>query len=189
MKHIAAVTLMFTFGIVGLYADPGPVHMTLSGSSARSNTSLGGKLAGEYQLAGTGTLGPFTFRVLSTSMSSPQTSNTCTGPTKVYFPVVAGGGAGVFRSQDGDLLKLNLTGGGDCIDFAAGNALCTRIFQVIGGTGRYTNASGAVTLTMTVVPVLADGSPTNPVFFAVTGNVTGIISGVATEQGSQDGQP
>jgi len=189
MKHIAAVTLMFTSGIVGLYADPGPVHMTVSGSSARSSTSLGGKLAGEYQLAGTGTLGPFTFRVLSTNMSSPQMSNTCTGPTKVYFPVVAGGGAGVFRSQDGGLLTLNLTGGGDCIDFAAGNALCTRIFQVIGGTGRYTNASGTVTLTMTLVPVLADGSPTNPVFFAVTGNVTGIISGVATEQGSQDGQP
>jgi hypothetical protein len=119
----------------------------------------------------------------------PQTSNTCLGPTKVHYPVVVGGGAGVLSFQDGGVLKLNLTGGGDCIDFAAGNALCTRIFQVIGGAGRYTNVSGTVTLTMTVVPVLADGSPTNPVFFSVTGDVKGIVSGMPTDHGSQDGQP
>jgi hypothetical protein len=110
-------------------------------------------------------------------------------PTKVYYPVVVGGGAGVLSFQDGGVLKLNLTGGGDCIDFAAGAALCTRIFQIIDGFGRFTNASGTVTLTMTVVPVLADGSPINPVFFAVTGGITGNLSGVAAEQGSQDGQP
>ena len=72
-------------------------------------------------------------------------------------------------------MKLNLTGGSDCIDFAAGEALCTRVFQVTGGTGRFKNASGGtVTLTMTVVPVLADAS-NNPVFFAVTGEVTGAV--------------
>jgi hypothetical protein len=105
----------------------------------------------------------------------------------MYFPVVAG--AGVFGSPDGGLLNLNLIGGGDCIDFAAGNALCTRIFQVNGGTGRYAPAAGTLTLTMTVAPVLADGGPPNFVFFAVTGDVTGNLSGVTAGQGSQDGQP
>jgi len=131
-------------------------------------------------------LGPFTLLAVTTSMTSPQISSTCSGPTKVYFPTVAG--AGVFRFEDGGLVKANLTGGSDCLDFAAGAALCTRIFQITGGTGRFQGASGTVTLTMTVVPVLADAS-NNPVFFAVTGTITGAIPGVAMQQGPQDGQP
>ena len=185
-KQIAAVTFMLYFGVAGAYAQPGNLHLTLSGTAARGTISLQGTPVSEYQLAGQGALGQFTLRVVSTSAGSPQTSTTCSGPTKVYIPTVAG--AGVFRSQSGCLLKLNLTGGGDCIDFAAGEALCTRIFQVIGGTSRFTNASGTVTLTMTVVPVLADG-PNNPVFFAVTGKLTGMVSGAVADQESQDGQP
>ena len=188
MKRITLVTLMFAFGIASLYADPGPVNMTLSGSAARSTISLGNTPASEHDLAGTGALGPFTFRVVSTTTPSPQTSNTCVGPTKVYYPVVAGGGAGVLSFQDGGVWMLNLTGGGDCIDFMAGNALCTRVFLVIGGAGRYTNVSGTVTLTMTVAPVLVDGGPTNPVFFAVTGDVKGVVSGIPADHGSQDRQ-
>jgi hypothetical protein len=177
---------MLNFGVAGIYGQAGPINMTLSGTAARGTISLQGTPVSEYQLAGNGTLGQFTFRVVSTGMTSPQKSSACSGATKIYFPTVAG--AGVFRSQDGGLLKVNLTGGGDCIDFAAGEAFCTRIFQVIGGTGRFTNASGGtVTLTMTVVPVLVDGAPTNPVFFAVTGEVTGAVPGVALDQGSQEG--
>jgi hypothetical protein len=182
MKHLATAVLMLNLGVAGIYAQPGPVNMTLSGTAAASTISLQpGSPTSEYHLAGNGTLGPFTFRVVSTSMTSPQKSSACSGPTKFYFPTVAG--AGVFRSQDGGLLKVNLTGGSDCIDFAAGEALCIRVFQVTGGTGRFKNASGGtVTLTMTVVPVLADAS-NNPVFFAVTGEVTGAVPGVALDQG------
>jgi hypothetical protein len=43
-------------------------------------------------------------------------------------------------------------------------------------------------LSMTLVPVLADAS-NNPVFFAVTGEFTGTVSGVAIDQGPQDAQP
>ena len=71
-----------------------------------------------------------------------------------------------------------LTGGGDCIDFVANQAICTRIFQVTGGTGRFKNATGSFTLTMTVVPVLLDAS-NNPVFFSVTGDIKGTLSKVA----------
>ena len=189
MKVLATVALILNFGVAGIYAQPNPVNMTLSGTAARSTITLLGTPASEYQLAGNGALGQFTLRVVSNGMASPQESNTCSGPTKAYFPVVAG--AGVFRSQDGGLLKVGLTGGGDCIDFAAGQALCTRIFQVMGGTGRFANASGGtLTLTMTVVPVLADGSPTNPVFFTVTGEVTGAIPGVALDDSqAQHAQP
>lgn len=184
-KEMASVTLMLGLGVTGVYAQPGNVNMTVSGTAARSTISLQGTPAAEYRLAGHGTVGQFTLRVMSISMSSPQKSVTCSGPTKVYLPSVAG--AGVLRADNGDLLKFHLTGGGDCIDFAAGEALCTRILEVTGGTNRFSNASGSVTLIMTVMPVLADGP--NPVFFAITGDITGTMSGVTLDQGSQDGQP
>jgi hypothetical protein len=184
MKYIGTVTLMLILGVAGIYAQPGPVNMTVSGTAAASTISLqSGTPASEYQLAGDGTLGSLTLRAVSSSMNTPQISRTCSGPTKVYFPVVAG--AVVFRSQNGDLLMGNLTGGSDCIDFAAGQALCIRIFQVTGGSGHFQKASGTLTLTMTVAPVLAD-STNNPVFFAVTGAITGAVPGVAMEAEFQE---
>ena len=58
-------------------------------------------------------------------------------------------------------------------------------FQITGGTGRFKDASGILTLTETVLPVLADAS-NNPVFFASTGEFTGTVSGVAAEEERQD---
>jgi hypothetical protein len=177
MKHIATVALMLNVGVAGIYAQP--LNMTLSGTSAPSTINLGtGTPTSEYNLDGYGTLGLFTLRTVSASAASQQQSSTCSG---LYFPVLAG--EGVFRFQDGSLLKVNLTGGSDCIDLAVGQAHCTRIFQVTGGTGRFKNASGNdVTLTMTVAPVV----PGKFVFFTVTGAITGTISGVATEEDRQD---
>ena len=179
MKHLAMAALMLNFGVASIYAQPGSVDMTVSGTAANSTVQLTlGSPASEYNLAGDGTLGPFTFRVVNTSAANPDFPTTCTASNKIHFAAVAG--AGVLRSWDGSLLTVNLTGGGDCIDFAANQALCTRIFQITGGTGRFKNASGSVTLTMTVVPLLVDASK-NPVFFAVTGEVKGTASKVAFE--------
>ena len=171
IKHFATAALLLSFGIAAAYAQPGQVNLTVSGSAAASTINLQpGTPASEYQLAGNGNLGPFTLRVISAS-AAPQQSSTCSGSTKLYVPVVAG--AAVARFENGDILKVHLTGGNDCIDFAAGQAICTRVFQITGGTGRFNNTSGGtITLIMTVVPVLGDAS-NNPVFFAVTGAVTG----------------
>ena len=54
-------------------------------------------------------------------------------------------------------------------------------FQITGGTGRFKDASGILTLTETVLPVLADAS-NNPVFFAATGEFTGTVFGVAMDE-------
>ena len=172
-KPVAMAAMLLSFGLVAAYGQPGQINMTVSGSAAASTVNLQpGTPASEYQLAGHGNLGPLTLRVISAG-GVPQQSNTCSGPMKLYVPVVAGGA--VARLENGDILKLNLTEGNDCIDFAAGHAICTRVFQILGGTGRFNNLSGgAITLTMTVVPVLADASK-NPVFFAVTGVVSGTI--------------
>ena len=80
-----------------------------------------------------------------------------------------------------------MTQGADCIDLAAQQGHCTLTFQITGGTGRFKNASGVLTLTETVLPVLADAS-NNPVFFASTGEFTGTVSGVAAEAERQDGR-
>ena len=183
IKYVVTAALLLSFGVAAALAQSGPVNMTVSGSAAASTVSLQGKPANEYQLAGSGSLGQFTLRVLSNA-GTPQQSANCSGPMKLYVAVSAG--AAIARFQDGDLLTLNLTGGSDCIDFAAGAALCIRMFQVTAGTGRFRNAAGgSITLTMTVVPVLADG-PTNPVFFAVIGEMTGAVPRNATGLGPQD---
>ena len=85
-------------------------------------------------------------------------------------------------------MKVNLTHGGDCIDFAANEAQCTLTFQVTGGTGRFQDATGVLTFTETATPVLSDAT-SNPVFFTETGEFTGTISGVSREQGQEEQGP
>jgi hypothetical protein len=151
-----------------------PVNLTFSGNGTPSVSDLKHPDTGtsEENLEGNGTQGPFTFRLVKASTNAPQPSTTCSGPTKFFFPNMAG--AGLFRFFDGSLLMVNLTGGGDCIDFAANQAQCTLTFQVTGGTGRFQGATGVLTFTETATPILSDAS-SNPVFFTETGEFTGTI--------------
>ena len=177
MKHTATMALMLTLAAAGLRAQQTSVNMTFSGDAGASVIDLkyAGTTTGEENLAGNGTFGQFTFRLVKASTILPQPSLTCFGPTKFFFPNVAG--AGLFRFSDGSLLTVNLTDGGDCIDFGAREARCTLTFQVTGGTGRFDGASGTLTLTEAAAPIVSDGStPPNPVFFTETGEFTGTIS-------------
>jgi hypothetical protein len=180
MKYIATMALMLNLGVASIYAQQNPVKMAFSGTNAPSSVNLQQPNTNndEGNYAGSGMLGPFTFRNVRAIAASPQPSSTCSGSNELYF--TSDVGAGVFRFQDGSLLKVNLTQGGDCIDFAANESHCTLTFQITGGTGRFKNASGVLTLTETVVPVLADAFQ-NPVFFAATGEFTGTVSGAARE--------
>jgi hypothetical protein len=174
--------------VLALPAAAQQVNMTFSGTAA--NSSINKVLQpntnnAEYNLTGNGAPGAFTLRLISAGSSSPSPTppETCLGPNKLYFPVDTG--AGVFRFHDGSLLYVQVTpGGSDCVDFAAGHALCIRNLRVNKGTGRFKDASGTLTLTETVVPVLADISGL-PAFFAATGGVKGTIFG-ATEEHIQD---
>jgi hypothetical protein len=186
MKYIAAVALMLNLGVASVYAQRYPVKMAYSGTSGSSaiNLQQPGTQTVEENFAGNGALGPFTFRIISAETTSPQQPpSTCSGPAEVYFS--RGAGAGVLRFQDGSLLKVNMTQGADCIDLAAQQGHCTLTFQITGGTGRFKDASGTLTLTETNVPVLADAL-NNPVFFASTGEFTGTVSGVSREADRQE---
>ena len=179
MKRLTIIALMVNLAIASAYAQH-PVKMTFSGTVEPSTINLQPNTnTDEENVAGNGTLGPFTFRELHADTASPQPSSTCSGPTKVYFPTVAGGG--VFRFQDGSLLTVALTEGSSlCIDFAAGAAHLTTTYQITGGTGRFNAASGALTLTATLVPVLFNG-PNSAVLLTSTGEITGTISGVESQ--------
>jgi hypothetical protein len=185
MKHIATLALMLNLGVASLYAQP--VKMVFSGTSAASTVNLQQPDTSndEDNFSGTGTLGLFAFRNVRAIANSPTPSSTCSGPNLLHFADPAG--AGVFRFQDGSLLKVSLTQGGDCIDLAADEGHCTLTLKIIGGTGRFANASGTLTFTETSVPVLTDAL-NNPVFFAATGEFTGTVSGVSGEQGQGEGQ-
>jgi hypothetical protein len=181
MKCIATMALVLNIGVAGVYAQQRPVKMTFSGTAAPSpiNLQFPNTNTGEDNFAGNGTLGSFTFRNVRANAAAPQPSSTCSGQSQLYFPVV--GGAGVFRFQDGSLLNVNLTEGADCIDLAAQEAHCTRTFQITGGTGRFKHAGGVLTLTETVVPVLADANH-SPVFFAAAGKLEGTVFGAVREE-------
>ncbi len=185
MKYIATIALMLNLGVASVYAQRHPVKMGFSGTAAPSAVNLQqpSTTNSDLDVAGNGTLGSFTFLGVRAITAFPQSSSTCSGPNKIAFSSKAG--AGVFRFQDGSLLKVNLTQGEDCIDLAAGEAHCTLTFQITGGTGRFKDASGALTLTETVVPLLADAL-NNPVFFTTTGEFTGMVSGAAREPDRQD---
>jgi hypothetical protein len=180
IKHIATVGLLLSLSVAGVKAQQNSVKIAFSGTSGPSaiNLQQPGTTV-EENFAGNGTLGRFTFRNISAEATSPQPSSTCSGPGQVDFLRMAG--AGVLRFHDGSLLKVNLTQGDDCLDLVAGQAHCTMIFKIAGGTGRFKNATGILTLTETVLPVLADATKT-PVFFASTGEITGTVSGVAEEE-------
>jgi hypothetical protein len=186
MKHIATVALMLNLGVASVYAQQRAVKLTFSGTSGPSAASLGpGTATGEDSFAGSGTLGLFTYHDVTADITTPSPSASCSGATQIHFLRMVG--AAVFRFADGGLLYVNLTQGDDCIDFAANHAICTMMFQITGGTGRFKNTTGILTLTETVVPVLTDASQ-NPVFFASTGTITGVVSGVGAEVAQPDAQ-
>jgi hypothetical protein len=180
MKYIATIALMLNLGVASVYAQHLTVKMAVSGTSVPSTVNLQqpNTSNSEDDYTGNGTLGAFTYRDVRAVTNSPQPSSTCSGPNKIAGAAYVG--AAVFRFEDGSLLMVNLTSETDCIDLSVGSAHCVLNYQITGGTGRFKNATGLLTLTETVVPVLADAFG-NPVFFAATGEITGTVSGVAKD--------
>ena len=191
MKTTMASTLLpiaavLTLGVATASAQRYPVKMAYSGTSTGAsavNLQQPGTLTVEENFEGNGALGPFTVRIISAETNSPQEPpSTCSGPANIFFS--RKGGTGVFRFQDGSLLMVSVTQGADCIDLSKppGQGHCILTLQITGGTGRFKDAFGVLTLTELNVPVLADAL-NNPVFFASTGYFTGTLSGVETSTG------
>jgi len=183
MKHIATVALMLNLGVAGVYAQEKPVKMKFSGTNMPSTINLQPNThTGNTQLAGKGTLGAFTFHELQDHGPSPEPPSGCSGPS---FAV--GAGAGVFRFQDGSLLIVTVMDGAGRINPAAMYATQTVTYQITGGTGRFTGASGDLTMTATIAPVLRDASGA-PAFGTIMREFESTVFGVATGEEDQDEQ-
>jgi hypothetical protein len=173
MRPIATMALMFNLGVAGVYAQERPVKMTFSGTNVATMINLqANTVTDEQHSAGNGTFGSFTFRELHADLSpAPQPPSGCSGPN---FAVVAG--AGVFRFQDGSLLNVTVKDGSGCVSLAAGNAALIINYQITGGTGRFEGASGALTLTASLMAVLRNAANA-PALLTLTGEIEGTVSG------------
>jgi hypothetical protein len=169
MKHIATVAVMLTLGAAGAYAQETPIKMRFSGSNVATTINLRpGTVTDETQLAGTGTLGAFTFRELHADGPAPQPV-TCSGPS---FGVLAG--AGVFRFQDGSLLIVTVVDGSGCINLEARHAVLTVNYEITGGTARFADASGNLTMTGTIAAILRNAANA-PALLINTGEFEGTL--------------
>jgi hypothetical protein len=179
------IVAVLTLGVAAASAQQS-VKMKFSGTAANSvmNLQQPNTSDDEDNFAGTGTLGSFTLRNIRAISNSPTSSSTCSGPNNLYFTETAG--AGIFRFEDGSLLYVQLTEGGDCIDLVTNEAQCALSFEISGGTGRFKNASGTLLFTETVVTVISDALH-NPVYFAATGEFTGAVSGVTHGEDHDEG--
>lgn len=185
LTHLACVITVLILGSAAAHARDEPVKWPFSGTSETSPTSLQQPNTSNDgdNFAGGGALGSFTVRNIRAISNSASSSPACSGANLLFLPELAG--ASVIRFEDGSLLELNLTQGGDCIDLSTGIAHCALTFQIIAGTGRFAQASGTLTMTETVGPVAFDALG-NPVFFAATGEFTGTISGLPERPRTQE---
>ena len=198
-RTLVLVALMLNLGVAGALRTGAEerlnVKMTFSGTMLATTINLqAGTVTDDVNLAGDGSLGPFTFHELhADSLTTPQQPPAhCSAPL-LFLPVETGGG--VLRFQDGSLLVVELVvelpegpEDGICIDFAAGKARLTETYKITGGTKRLKGASGTLTLTATVIPVVFNASGW-PQLLTSTGKFEGTISGVGhREEGRDDRQ-
>jgi hypothetical protein len=184
MKYIGIVALMLNLGVAAVYAQQPPVTLTYSGSNVATTIDLlPGTVTDEELFTGHGPLGPFTYRELHADAANPQSPSACSDPSQLYFPIETG--AGVFRFQDGSLMTVNMTQGSVCVDLTANLGYLTETYQITGGTGRFKNASGTLTLTGILNPLLLDASG-NPKLLTNTGKFEGRVLGVAIGENGQN---
>ena len=165
------VALMFALGVAGAYAqqEHGHVKMTFSGTNMATTINLqANTVTDEMLAAGEGSLGRFTLRELHADGMAPPPDG-CTGPS---FGVLKG--AGVFRFQDGSLLIVTVKDGSGCINLVERFSALIVNYQITGGTGRFANASGELTMTATQTPVLRNATNA-PALLPIAGQFEGTI--------------
>jgi hypothetical protein len=169
-RTLVLVALMLNFGVAGVYAHQQHVKMTFSGTNVATGINLqANTVTDEMHAAGKSSLGRFTYRELHADGAAPQPPAGCTGPS---FGVLKG--AGVFRFRDGSLLVVAVKDGSGCVNLAERTSTLIVNYQINGGTGRFANASGELTMTATQTPVLRNATNA-PALLPIAGQFEGTI--------------
>lgn len=193
MRQLTTVALMLTLGIASLpaqqpaaqHAGASRVRMSFSGSTMSTALAIAPNTSNhESHVAGSGSLGAFTYRGLWADESGSQSTGSCGSGFGPNVRIVSG--AGVFRFEDGSLLAVRLTEGTLCVDVsdpAHPVGRQSETYQITGGTGRFRNAAascgataGDCTLQLTATRglVLRDSAGA-PKFFMFTGEFEGTL--------------
>jgi len=176
VRQMATAALALTLlGATNVHAEHQRVKIAFSGSAIATQIILqpGAGRAIEATGAGDGSLGPFTIHEVDANPPTP--SGTCGGPNFLLFPVLPLGGS-VLRFEDGSLLLVKTTVGGSvCVDVTEETVSITNHLQIVGGSGRFENASGSLVFQLSGSFLLVD--PTGvPVLVAFTAKGTGTIA-------------
>jgi hypothetical protein len=182
LKNLATMALILTFGVAAGYAQDDAVKMKSSGPEVVTAFNLQTNTTTcEEKLTGDGSLGHFTYDGMRADSNNFTITDACPNGN---LPVTSG--AGIFRFSDGSLMSVNITGGAICIDANQLGHL-TEMYQVTGGTGRFSNATGELSHSATLNVVLFDALG-NPLLLTHTGQFDGAIARVAEGQGAEDQQ-
>jgi len=133
-----------------------------------------------------GTFGPATGQAML-EYASPSPGTCLNGHAGVILTLVPGTGHDVARlTSTGDLIIGEYTAGALCVDTSTGIQFFTLTEQVTGGTGRFAEATGSITITGTSMRLFADAA--GNFFGASSGTYEGtlILSKGENETGGRD---
>jgi hypothetical protein len=157
--------------VEGVEAKELKFHSKLSGSftSTAIDTDEEGSKAVFTTLEGVGSFGRIAAQGVG-EWSNLQGLVNCPAGTIIEAEIVTA--RGVLRAPDGDLLYSEFSSGTSCTD-PLGMTSYTTEGTFIGGTGRFTNATGTVKATGSVNTLVSD--PQGNAFGSATAELTGTI--------------
>jgi hypothetical protein len=181
-KSMTLLTIILAGGC-SLFGEQRPLKLTYSGTMVATTIDIApGTVTDEEQLAGTGTLGKFTFRKLRVDALVP----TFGGCGKGVGPIFAvTGGAGVFRFEDGSLLNVTVTQGVLCVDVSNPQNLVgylNETYPVVSGTGRFQNVAASCATTPSDCTFKSNGT-LSAILFDSTGQAAKLLTNIGTFEG------
>lgn len=151
-------------------AEAKTINFTGTGSGSALSTEIDTNNDGQKASLSTGggktsQFSSFTSQVLiEYAVTGPTTCNSHAG---VGLALVPGTGHGVLRFGNGDLLVLDYTDSTGCFDSVENVSFLSSTADIVGGTGRFANATGSLNSTATSIRLFVQPSA-NRSFQAVT---------------------
>jgi len=184
-SFLVGTTLMLMLTASSGQANHKPLDLEFSGTFISTNfdanqDSVPGAL---LLLEGKSNLGPFTAQGIfeSYNANAPNPPSACTlpgGEAGIQLALVTGSLVMRFSSRKGDLLYAQfIPPTTSCLNTATGESSISGTSQIIGGSGKFTNATGSGQFSVSTQYLAADApGPGSHVFGSQTGTFTGTLT-------------